>query len=78
MRSSRPGTKSASMPSRRSVSLAHELAVGVDVVMRILAPPRVGPDVERLHEAVHVLGHPQLRDPAVVGHLAVAPGVGCA
>ena len=31
-RSSRPGRKSASIPSRRSVSLAHEVAVGVEVV----------------------------------------------
>ena len=40
-------------PQRRR---AHELAVGVEVVARLLLPERVAPEVERLGEAVDVLG----------------------
>ena len=56
--------------------LAHELAVGVDVVARPLLPPRVLPDVERLGEAVDVLRDAELGDPALLGDGAVALGVG--
>ena len=41
--------------------LAHELAVGVDVVERELAPQRVVPDLERLAEAVDVLADARAR-----------------
>ena len=56
--------------------LAHELAVGVEVVERVLAPERVLPDVERLREAVDVLGDAELGDPALARRLAVALDVG--
>ena len=56
--------------------LAHERAVVVDVVARPAAPPRVLPDLERLREAVDVLGDAELGDPALVRGLAVALGVG--
>jgi hypothetical protein len=42
---------------------AHELAVGAQVVGRLLAPEGVVPDLQRLGEAVDVLGDPQLLDP---------------
>ena len=44
--------------------------------MRVLAPERVLPDVERLLEAVDVLGDAQLGDPALARGLAVALDVG--
>ena len=47
-------------PQRRA---AHELAVGVEVVARLFLPERVAPEVERLAEAVDVLGDAQLVDP---------------
>ena len=75
MRSSRAGHEVDLDPQRRSVCVAHELAVGVDVVGRLRAPERVVPDVERLFEAVHVLGDAQLGDPALARRLAVALGV---
>ena len=76
VRSSRPGTKSTSMPEAQVGLLAHERAVGVDVVERVLAPERVVPDVERLLEAVDVLGDAELGDPALARRLAVALDVG--
>ena len=45
--------------------LAHERAVGVEVVVRVAHPERVLPDVERLLEAVDVLGDAELGDPAL-------------
>ena len=74
-RSSRPGTKSASMPEPEVGLVADELAVRVEVVVRPVAVPGVLPDVERLHEAVDVLGHAELLDPALGRGLAVALGV---
>ena len=56
--------------------LAHELAVGVDVVARRgRASSGWSPDVQRLREAVDVLGDAQLADPALGRRLAVALGV---
>ena len=52
--------------------LADEVAVGVEVVLRPVAVPGVLPDLERLHEAVDVLGHAELLDPALGRGLAVA------
>ena len=43
--------------------LAHERAVLVKVVVCVLTPERVPPHIERLLEAVDVLGDPQLGDP---------------
>ncbi len=54
---------------------AHELAVGVDVVDRELAPQRVLPHPERLLEAVDVLGDAELCDPALLGDGAIAGDV---
>ena len=54
---------------------ADELAVGVEVVGRLLDPERVPPDVERLAEAVNVLGDPELLDPRLRGGLEVAVDV---
>ena len=71
MRSSAPGTKSHSIPSRSGVA-ADELAVGVEVVARVLLPERVAPEVERLAEAVDVLGDAQLLDPGRRGGGQVA------
>src|SRR3954453_6262994 len=45
--------------------LAHERAVGVEVVGRALAPELMVPDLERLREAVDVLGDSELRDAAL-------------
>ena len=75
MRSSPPGTKSASIPSLQVGLRAHELAVSVEILARVRLPERVLPDVERLFEAVDVLGDPQLGDPALARRLAVALGV---
>ena len=58
--------------------LAHERAVRVEVVVRVLAPERVPPHVQRLREAVDVLGDAQLGDPALARRLAVALDVGLA
>ena len=55
--------------------LAHERAVGVEVVVRRM-PERVVPDLQRGAEAVDVLGDPELRYPALGRRLAVALGVG--
>ena len=44
--------------------------------MRVCAPERVPPDVERLREAVDVFGDAQLGDAPLAGHLAVALDVG--
>ena len=55
--------------------LAHERAVVVEVVERAVAPELVVPDVERLREAVDVLGDAELGDAALGGRLAVALGV---
>ena len=46
-------------PQRRA---AYELAVGVEVVAGLLHPEGVAPELERLGEAVDVLGDPQLSD----------------
>ena len=43
--------------------LAHERAVRVEIVARVRTPERVPPHLERLHEAVDVLGDPELGDP---------------
>ena len=51
--------------------LAHELAVGVEVVAGPVPVPGVAPHVERLREAVDVLGHPELLDSALGGGLPV-------
>jgi hypothetical protein len=45
--------------------VADEVAVLVEVVLRPVAVPGVLPHVERLHEAVDVLGHPELVDAAL-------------
>src|ERR1044072_757763 len=58
-----PGDEVALAPQPQP-GAADELAVGVDVVDRVLLPERVAPDVERLAEAVDVLGDAQLLDPA--------------
>ena len=42
--------------------LAHERAVFVEVVVGVLAPERVVPDLERLVEAIDVLGDAELGD----------------
>ena len=65
------------MPSRRSVSSRTKRAVVVQVVARAQCRYQgCVPDVERLDEAVDVLGHAELLDPALGGRLAVALGVG--
>src|ERR1700679_3807258 len=51
---------------------ADELAIGVEVVFGVLDPERVTPEVERLAEAVDVLGDAQLLDPGGVGGGPVA------
>ena len=43
-----PARNRSSKPSRRSVLLADERAVGVEIVDRLLAPVRMVPDAERL------------------------------
>ena len=60
-----PGNEVGLDPQAQIGVLAHELAVGVEVVARVLAPHRVVPDVERLTEAVDVLAHAQLLDAAL-------------
>ena len=65
MRSSRAGDEVDLDPEPQVGLLAHERAVLVEVVARVLAPERVVPDVERLREAVDVLGDPELGDPAL-------------
>ena len=51
--------------------LAHRRAVGVEVVVGEALPQRMAPDLQRLGEAVDVLGDAQLVDAALVGRLAV-------
>src|SRR6185503_7361163 len=55
--------------------LAHEAGVGVDVVGRPLAPPRVLPDLQRLAEPVDVLGDAELGDAVLLGGGPEALGV---
>ncbi len=76
MRSSAPGMKSASIAQAQVGLLAHEAAVLVDVVVREFAPQRVLPDLERLLEAVDVLGHAQLGDVALTRRIAIALDIG--
>ena len=45
--------------------LAHERAVGVEIVVRVCKPERVPPHLERLLEAVDVFGDPELGDPSL-------------
>src|SRR4030095_16418649 len=52
-----------------------ELAVGIEVVSRVLLPKRVAPDVERLAEAIDMLGETELRDTALGGDVEVAAQV---
>ena len=52
--------------------LAHEGAVGVEIVVRVGGPERVLPDRKRLREAVDVLGDAELLDAALTGGAAVA------
>ena len=52
-----------------------ELAVGVEVVAGLLLPERVAPEVERLGEAVDVLGDAELLDPRRLGGGQVAVDV---
>ena len=54
---------------------ADELAVGVDVVLGLFAPERVVPELERLGEAVDVLGDAELGDPGRRRRLEVAVDV---
>jgi hypothetical protein len=56
--------------------LADEVAVGVEVVLGVVAPQRVLPDVQRGREAVDVLADAQLGDAALLGDGPVALGVG--
>src|SRR3954452_22309936 len=56
--------------------LAEEADVVIEVVARLGPPERVIPDGERLVEPVDVLGDAELGDPALLGDLAVAVGVG--
>jgi hypothetical protein len=56
-------------PQRRR---ADELAIGVEVVGRLLLPERMPRDVEGLAEAVHVLGDAQLVDPRLLCRVQVA------
>jgi len=57
------------------LSAAHELAVGVQVVVRLFLPEGMAPEGERVTEAVDVLGHAQLRNPGVGRRRQVAIGV---
>ena len=59
-------------PQRRA---ADELAVGVEVVAGLFLPERMAPEVERLGEAVDVLGDAQLVDPGRLGRGQVAVDV---
>ena len=54
---------------------ADELAVGVEVVVGVFDPERVAPEVERLAEAVDVLGDAELLDPGRRGGGQVAVDV---
>ena len=54
---------------------AHVLAVGVEILARVRLPERVPPHVERLFEAVDVLGDSQLGDSALARRGPVALGV---
>ncbi len=71
-------------PQRRR---ADEVAVGVEVVARLLLPERVAPEVERLAEAVDVLGDAELLDShglgggeialdVLLGEVALGRGIG--
>src|ERR1044072_4758360 len=51
---------------------AHELAISGEVVARLLLPERMAPEVERLGEAVDVLGDAELLDPGLGGGGKVA------
>ena len=62
------------MPSRSGVR-ADELAVGVEVVARLPLPVGVAPDLERLGEAVDVLGDAELVDAVLLGRGEVAVDV---
>ena len=65
MRSSAPGDEVRLDAQPQVGLLAHERAVVVEVVVRVVAPERVLPDLERLREAVDVLGDAQLGDAAL-------------
>ena len=68
MRSSRAGDEVRLDPEPQVGLLAHEAAVVVEVVDRARAPRTGGAtDVERLAEAVDVLGDAELGDPALGG-----------
>jgi hypothetical protein len=51
---------------------ADELAVGIEIVARLLLPERVAPERQGLGEAVDVLGDAQLLDPRRRRRLAIA------
>ena len=70
-----PGDEIGLDPELEVGLLAHEGAVGVEVVARGVAPQLVLPHLERLGEAVDVLGHPQLLDAALRRARPVALGV---
>src|SRR3954470_3613301 len=70
-----PGQEVDLYPQPEVSRLANERAVGVEVVTRPVAIPGVLPDLERLYEAVHVLGHAELLDPTLGRRLPVALGV---
>ena len=72
----RRATKSASMPSRRSVCSRTNAQYSSRSSCGEALPERVAPDLERLAEAVDVFGDAELGDPALGGGLAVALGVG--
>ena len=59
-------------PQRRR---ADELAVGVEVVARLFLPEGVAPELERLGEAVDVLGDAELVDAVLLGRGQVAVDV---
>ena len=71
-----PGDEVGLDPQPEVGLLAHEGAVGVEVVAGRVAPQLVLPHLERLGEAVDVLGHPELLDAALGRAGAVALGVG--
>ncbi len=71
-----PGNEVGLDPQAQVGVLAHEAAVLVDVVVREFAPQRMLPDIERLLEAVDVLGHTQLGDIALTRRIAIALNVG--
>ena len=72
MRSSRPGMKSASMPRRRSVSSRTKRTYSSMSSRADSTHSGWFQTLERLGEAVHVLSHAELLDPALGGSLAVA------